>query len=227
MSQGLSTARTSARGRGREAFTLLEMLVVVVIVAIMVGLTAGVTGALNGSRGSTAIQQLAAVIDSARAKALTGQGEVVVAFATEALTAEPKLPYRAVVICQARPAPPQAQPEYEPVSGWYYLPEGYVFAQAEPAQSDAGVNVLSAPDALLQVTLPGKNAQARLPCIAFRELGEVSLPADTRGRPVLVALAEGEIVSGKPQSLTGGTHLPEMCRWLAVQKNSGNCMILP
>ncbi len=227
VSQGFS-ATSTACGRGRKAFTLLEMLVVVTIIAIVVGLTVGVTGSLNGSRGSTAAHQLAAVLDNARARALTGEGEVVVAFATSALT-DPQLAYRAVVICLAQPTPPQSAPKYEPVSGWYHLPQGYVFTLTNPASNDAGVNVFSAPDALLQVTVPGPGdgLQARLPCIAFRELGAVSLPADTNGRPVLIAIAEGEILGGQPQSMAGSAHLPEMCRWLAVQKNSGNCMILP
>ncbi len=211
---------------GACGFTLLEMLVVVTIVAMMVGLTVGVTGSLRGSRGSTAAQQLAAVIDSARAKALLDAGEVVVAFATNAVS-DPRLAYRAVVICQSRLVGSSQPPQYEPVSGWFSLPEGFVFALARPADEEAGVNVLDAPDALQLVSLPGTEPDALLPCIGFRELGAVSLPLDTRGRPVLVAIAEGMVDVGRPVSAMGMAHTPDMCRWLAVQKNSGNALILP
>ncbi len=211
---------------GQAGFTLLEMLVVVTIIALVAGMTVGVSGALKGSRGSTAIQQLAAVIDTARAKALTGQGEVVLAFATEAVPNQ-EAAYRAVLICQAQRVAGRNDHLYEPVSGWYYLPEGYVFTQANPASSEAGINVLNATDARQRVQLPGGRQEVSLPCIGFRDLGQVSLPAETRGRPVLVAIAEGEVTGGNPRTPQGLTHTPEMCRWLAVQKHSGNSQILP
>jgi type II secretory pathway pseudopilin PulG len=225
------------RVRGRRGFSLLEALVVATILAMVLGLTAGITGALNGSRGSTAAVQVAAVIDLARAKALTGQGEVVVAFATEAVLAA-GVAYRAVVICQATASsgavagetePPSGSGlVFKPVSGWYYLPQGYVFAKAEPFAGTAGVNVLNVANARLRVRLPGPGGEEReLPCIAFRQLGDVAVPKDTQGRPVLVALAEGEARDGQPVGFQGKAHPPEACRWLAVQKSSGNCMILP
>lgn len=220
-------ARFSMRSAARQGFTLLEMLVVVTIIAIIVGLTAGVTGAINGSKGSTAIQQVASFLDEARAKAMTGQGQVVVAFATEAVPQEGAA-YRAVAICRARPTGPAVPQKFEPLTGWFYLPEGFVFATSDPANGAAGVNLLRAVDARLRVQLPGPNQpEVELPCIGFRELGEVIRPAETQGRPVLLAVAEGEVVGGKPQSFQGLEHTPEMCRWLAVQKNSGTSMILP
>lgn len=220
-----STSFFPAHRPGKAGFTLLEMLVVVTIIAIVVGMTVGVSGSLRGSRGSTAIQQLAAVVDEARAKALTGDGEVVLAFATD-VVAEPETAYRAVMICRS-PVAGAPTAKYEPLSGWYFLPDGYVFALSNPADHDAGVNVLNAPDAQLRVLLPGGNREATLPCIGFRELGAVSLPQDTRGRPVLVAIAEGTVEGTRPQSPAGDAHSPAQCRWLAVQKNSGNSLILP
>lgn len=211
----------------RRGFTLLEMLVVVTIVSIMVGVTAGVTGAINGSKGSTAILQVSAILDEARGKALTGQGEVVVAFATETVP-EAGMAFRAMVICQAPLTGGGSSPDFQPISGWYVLPEGFVFARAQPADWDAGVNVFDAKDSRVRVTVPGAlPTTLELPCIGFRELGELTRPRETRGKPVLVAVAEGEVDGGGPRSPRGLEHDAAACRWVAVQRNSGTTMILP
>lgn len=208
-------------------FTLLEVLVVVTIIAILVGLTAGVTGAISGSRGSTAVQQVAAFLDEARAKALTGQGEVVVAFADGSVSVE-GAPYRAMMICQKKPGGGLLGKKFEPLSGWFYLPPGFVFSTADPANSTAGVNLFRAINGAQRVVLPGPNPlEMELPCIGFRELGEVNRPLETQGRPVLLAVAEGDFMESGPKTFQGMEHRPEVCRWLAVQKNSGTSMILP
>jgi prepilin-type N-terminal cleavage/methylation domain-containing protein len=211
----------------RGGFTLLETLVVVTIIAILVGLTAGVTGAISGSRGSTSVQQVAAFLDEARAKALTGQGEVVVAFATGMVAVE-GAPYRALMICRQKPGGGLLAKTFEPISEWFYLPPGYVFSTTDPANPTAGVNLFRTVDANQRVVLPGPDRlEVELPCIGFRELGEVNRPLETQGRPVLLAIAEGEFVEVGPKNFQGMEHTPEMCRWLAVQKNSGTSMILP
>ena len=211
----------------RQGFTLLETLVVVTIIAILVGLTAGVTGAISGSRGSTSVQQVAAFLDEARSKALTGQGDVVVAFATGSV-AVVGAPYRAMVICRQKPGGGVLAKRFEPISEWFYLPPGYVFSTTDPANPTAGVNLFRTVDANQRVVLPGPDtAEVELPCLGFRELGEVSRPMETQGRPVLLAIAEGEFVGVGPKNFQGMEHTPELCRWLAVQKNSGTSMILP
>jgi prepilin-type N-terminal cleavage/methylation domain-containing protein len=208
-----------------RGFTLLEVLVVMTIIALMVGLTAGVTGALNGSKGTTAVQLVAGVLDNARAKALTGQGAVVVAFADNAV-AEPSRAYRAMMICQQVGV--GAGVRYEPVSEWFGLPEGFVFAVGLPASSEAGVNLFAAPNQRMRVVLPGRNGQeAELPCIRFGHLGAVTSPQVRDGRPVLLAVAEGGVDGVLPVSRKGMQHEAAECRWLAVQVYSGSSMILP
>lgn len=214
-----------------RGFTLLEMLVVITIIAAMVGVTAGVTGALNSSKGTTAAHQVAAAIDLARSKALAGRGEVVVAFATDQVYAAGAA-YRAMVVCQEVDGAADAvgsdrsSLKYEAITGWFYLPDGYVFTRAAPADPQAGMNVLGAPDALLTVRLPGGTEELALPCIGFQQLGEVTMP-QTRGLPILVALAEGESRPGGPTNFAGDVHSAEQCRWVAVQRLTGNSKVLP
>lgn len=214
-------------------FTLLEMLVVITIIAVMVALTAGVTGALNGSKGNTAAHQVAAAVDLARSKSLAGQGEVVLAFAT-AQVSLPGIAWRAMIICQEAEGSSsvvgtdRSAIRYDAITGWFYLPEGYVFSQAPPADPQAGVNVLTAGDSLITVRLPGGGSEeVALPCIGFQQLGEVVVPPQTQGLPILVALAEGEATSAGPTDFGGAIHRSEQCRWVAVQRLTGNSKVLP
>jgi prepilin-type N-terminal cleavage/methylation domain-containing protein len=206
-------------------FTLLEVLVVMTIIALMVGLTAGVTGALNGSKGTTAVQMVAGVLDNARARALTGQGEVVVAFADNAV-ADPARAYRAMMVCQQVGV--GAGIKYEPVSEWFVLPEGFVFAVGPPASGDAGTNLFAAQNQRARVLLPGTNGgEADLPSLKFGHLGAVIAPQVRDGRPILLAVAEGQLDGVLPVSRKGLQHEAGECRWLAVQLYSGSSMILP
>ena len=199
----------------------------VTILAVVATLTLGVTGAVNASRGGTAVQQVAGVLDNARARALTGLGEVVVAFADDAVSDAGRA-YRALMVCEETPGA-QGQPVvYRPVSGWYVLPEGFVFAKCLPASGEAGQNLFGAVEHRLRVRLPGEGAmEADLPCIRFGRLGAVVSPRPPNGAPVLLAVAEGALNGVLPVSKQGMPHLAAECRWLAVQGNSGSCLILP
>lgn len=199
----------------------------VTILAVVATLTLGVTGAVNASRGGTAVQQVAGVLDNARARALTGLGEVVVAFADNAV-GDPVHAYRSMMVCEAVPAPEGEREVFRPVSGWYVLPEGFVFATCLPASGEAGQNLFGAVNHRLRVRLPGEGRDvAELPCLRFGRLGAVVSPRPPNGAPVLVAVAEGALNGVLPMSKQGGPHTAAECRWVAVQANSGSCLILP
>ena len=217
----------------REGFTLLEMLVSVTIIGLLGGVTVGVSGAVNGNRGNTAIQQLAAMVDSARAKALSGQGEVVLAFANGAVGRD-DLAYRAAVICVEKPvvATPGAEvpagSRYEAVTGWYVLPEAFYMTLANPASEDAGVNLLQEPLGNHTILCPDSGGrEVTLPVLVFGPLGEIVEPIDSRARPVLLAIGEGSFNGALPEARGGGVHQAGDCRWLAVERTTGNSKILP
>jgi len=209
------------------------MLVSVTIIGLLVGVTVGVSGAINGNRGNTAIQQLAAMVDSARAKALSGQGEVVLAFANGSVGRD-DLAFRAAVVCIEKPSVVAAgaagvvERRYEAISRWYVLPEGFYLTLASPADGDAGVNLLQEPLGNQAVAVPDFIGQeVRLPLLVFGPLGEIVAPADSRARPILLAIGEGTFNGAAPESRGGGVHQPGDCRWLAVQRTTGNSKILP
>lgn len=205
----------------------MEVLVVVAVMMIMVGLVVGSAGAISGTQGMTAVQQVTALCDQARARSLRGDGMVMLAFATETdgLTGEP---YRSAILC-AEDFSTEDPNDYVPISEWYYLPQGYVFSSVDPATSGAGLNALTAAGGRRTVTLPGKKMPVELPCIGFGSLGEVVFPpADTATEEsLLIAIAEGDVGGDGPRTRQGGAHRPEDCRWLALRRNSGSPMILP
>jgi len=210
--------------RSSAAFTLVETLVVVAIIAMVVGLTAGVTGALNGNRGNAAAHQLTAVLDSARVKAMAGQGEIWVAFANHQVT-PPAEAFRSYVICRS------AGEVLQPISAWETLPAGHVFTIANPALAEAGINLMalgtvSRSQKKVRLTADPQSGVVNLPCLGFGSLGELVWPGASSG-PILLSLAEGHADGPNPRSLQGTHHDPDMCRWISVQRNTGKAILVP
>lgn len=216
------------RHKARQGgFSILEMLVVVGIMALMLGLVLGGTGAINGSQGMTAMQQVNAMCDLARARSMRGDGTVLLAFAT--LEGSPTSePFRSAILC-AEDMTTDDPDDYVAISEWFHLPAGYVFSTADAASPAAGVNVLSATDATRLIKLPGSDQKMALPCVGFGTLGEVVFPeSDSSAQEsLLVAIAEGFAGPDGPRSRSGGVHRADECRWLALRRNSGSPMILP
>lgn len=196
------------------ALSLLEVLVTLTLLATLTALTGGALTTLASWRGLSAIQQLAADLDEARAQALSGPEEVWLAFTTVGPDA-----FRAYQRCASRRGPDGAKCLH-PVGDWHRLPPGQVFSLAAPASPEAGRNLLTDAAALQLVQLAG--SQAQLPCLGFGGLGQILHPP--QGRPLL-ALTEGEIDRGQPRQRQGPG--PEACRWLVLHRHTGNALLLP
>lgn len=210
--------------RDTAAFTLVETLVVVAIIALMVGLTAGVTGALNGNRENASAHQLTSVLDSARAKAMAGQGEIWVAFANKQAT-PPAESFRSYVVCRTEGE------VLEPISPWETLPAGYVFTIADPAVAEAGINLMalgtvSQAQQKVRMTSDPQSTVVRLPCLGYGSLGELVWPSANSG-PVLISIAEGNADGPNPRSPQGTQHDADKCRWISIQRNTGKAFLLP
>lgn len=196
------------------ALSLLEVLVTLTLLATLTALTGGALTTLASWRGLSAVQQLAADLDEARALALTEQQEIWLAFAPVGAEA-----YRAYVRCAARRGP-EGERVLHPVGDWRRLPPGLVFSLAAPASPEAGRNLLTDTAALQSVLLAGSERQ--LPCLGFGGLGQILHPP--LGRPLL-AMTEGEVEHGLPRQRHGSG--PDSCRWLVLHRHTGNALLLP
>lgn len=214
-------------GRRAGGYTLIEMMVVVIVITMVVGMTAGVTDSLKSNRGTTAAQQLVSVLDSARAKALSGQSDIWFVIANGEARS-PALPFRSYAVCTT--VKDENLPEGQillPLTAWEHLPQGYVFTITAPALPSAGVNLASHPGSTRRVRISASNpaGMANFPSIGFGSLGEVEFPEDEP--PLLLAVAEGEVRANLPRMMNGTPHEPSFCRWLSVQRNTGKAVLLP
>lgn len=198
------------------ALSLLEVLLTLTLLTLLMALTGGALATLTSWRGLSAIQQLAADLDEARAQALTEPQEVWVAFAGSNLPGEA---FRAYARC--RPVTgSQGERWLQPDGDWQRLPAGQVFSLSQPATQEAGRNLLAETASLQPVRLAG--GLVELPCLGFGSLGQLIHPPF--GQPLL-ALAEGEIHHGQPRQKWGPGAEP--CRWLVLHRHTGNALLLP
>jgi hypothetical protein len=133
-----------------------------------------------------------------------------------------------VLVCRENLAT-DVEGDWEAVSEWFHLPQGFVFTSAPPASASAGVNLLAGFHQELSVLIPGTSSECRLPGMVFGPLGEVVAPnaSEAPGDSILLAVAEGVVEGIAPSKSNGMPHGPEDCRWLAVRRTSGASVMLP
>jgi len=217
---GLSHRREMAATRGRAAgFTLVETMAVMLVVAVLFSIVMGARGLFSSGRESAAVQELASVIEGARAQAMRGVGDVYVAFAIDGGDAS----HRRYALCERV----EQDESLRPFSAWHTLPAGCVLADCPPAVTEAGRNLFSmVPERQRIQTNTAEGGQfLNCYCLRFGSRGQILSP-DTEGRPLLFALAEGEVSSSGPQALDGGRHQPEKCLWVSVQPATGKVSLL-
>lgn len=199
-----------------DGLSLLESLVTLTLIAMLTALTGGTLSTLASWRGLSAIQVLASDLEEARALAIAEQETVWLAFAGDG--AGPHA-FHGYIRCRALLGA-DGKNLLQPVGDWRHLPSGQIFTAAAPASPEAGRNLLTSAAALQPVQLAG--TRLLLPCLAFGTLGQVLHPA--QGRPLL-ALTEGEGHDGRPRARQNPG--AEACRWLVVQRHTGNLLLLP
>jgi prepilin-type N-terminal cleavage/methylation domain-containing protein len=211
--------RQAGRTRRVGGFSLLEMIAVVAVVALLVTLVMGSPGLITSGRDTTAVQELASVIESARARSMRGVEEVWVAFGEN----NAPQPFAAYVVCVDAQ---DGSGDLVPVAAWKLLPPGLVFTDTNPAVGTSGVNLLELDGSDHYKTV--RTADGRVVCksIGFGALGEVIVPrADNR--TLLVAFGPGQVAGSNTEAMGGGDIPPEKCNWVSVQPATGKVTITP
>lgn len=215
LTKGPKPGRRSRSG----GFTILEMICVVAVVALLVSVVMGSPGLVTSGRDAAAVQELASVIDSARAKSMRGVEKVWVAFGG----ADAPEPHASYLICTEVA---DGSGNLVAADAWKKLPPGYVFADSLPAVATSGVNVfgLESSDNMRTVD----TGAGRMSCIVigFGPLGEVQLPL-TDGRPLLVAFGPGQASGMNVEAMGGGKIPAEKCNWVSIQPATGKVNIIP
>ena len=212
----------AARLRRAGGFTLIETLAVLLVVGVLFSIMMGARGIFSSGRESTAVQELASVIESARSQAMRGVGDVWVAFAIEGNEES----HRRYALCEQVGQIGQDE-DLRPFSAWHMMPVGCVLTNCPPAMSDAGRNFLSAlsEQQRIQTNTTAGGQYLNCYCLRFGSRGQLLSP-DTEGRPLLLALAEGIVSDSGPQALDGSRHKPEKCLWVSVQPATGKVTLL-
>lgn len=183
----------------RNGFSLLEILLVASIIGLLLAITVPGLVALSPSR-KTAIHEVSGFLESARARAMAAQAEMIVAFADGSFPGESG-PYRAYALFALEGAPPDDPGKglVRQVSPWRILPEGLVFGQSEHFEVQNGIpfrTILDAPARrsfpVSGPELPGVESEmVVLPFLLFGSDGGIRVPAFTDADALHVGIVEG------------------------------------
>ena len=217
---GLSYSQdAAASSRRRGGFTLVETLMVLLVAGLMISIMMGARGLFSSGREAAAAQELASVLESARAQAMRGVGDVLVAFAVSGDLAS----HRRYALCEEL----EVDKSIRPTTAWRMLPPGCVLTNCLPATNAAGRNLLTLQLASQRVEALTEDGGQMLNCVCLRfgARGQLLSP-DTDGSPLLLALAQGDSTGAGPEALDGSRHSPEQCLWVSVQPATGKVSLL-
>lgn len=197
----------------KEAFTLIEMLVVIAIIAVLSALTLpalqGLVG-VSGVRGG--VNTVAAALDQARAAAIENGCDAYVGFPPTnfTVTGDPDVAFSSLIVFRGQ-RPDEPANTFKPISRWVRLP--------------AGVLVRTTNMTLTNTASPVKTS---IPKLAGTVVEPLVLRYDRFGRVDrtsvqtngALVIGEGFVTSGQPQSK--GTNTQEK---LAVQRLTGRWIV--
>ncbi len=180
----------------RQAFSLVESLVVMAVVSLLLALVAPSFVALAPSR-KTGIHEVAGFLENARARALAEGVEMAVAFAGRDFPRE-ETALRAYALFTLD----RRQGDWRRLTPWRTLPPGLVFARGEHFEVEGGIafrtlHDLSEAQAFpLGVGTESGEAAVSLPCVVFGPDGGVREPAFADADALHLGLVEGFLEPG-------------------------------
>lgn len=206
--------KSPIQGRA-AAFTLVELLVVIAIVSLFFVIIGNTPGLFTTNRRVTALQQLSAVLEEARAQALRGNQNIHVAFIS--ISSEPHLQsYRQFAIFSEN-----ENQELIQTGNWHTLPEGTLFLPTSQSPSASWTHLFhSSHDPPLKFTLTGGKT-IPLHSIGFGKLGSIIHPFQSNGA-IGIVIAEAHYNNGQLHHPN-----PDSDLTLEIRRNTGKTFIHP
>ena len=153
----MSPSRGNQAGYLRaDAFTLIEMLVVIAIIAVLSALTLpalqGLLG-VSGVRGG--VNTVLGTLDQARAAAIENGTDVYVGFPPASFTnaGDPNVAFSSLVVFRG-PRPDEPANTFKPISRWVRLPQGVLMQFSNITLSNSAVAAAALPQLANQQVVP-------------------------------------------------------------------------
>lgn len=194
--------KTTATILSSRGFTLVELLAVVGVIGILLVAAISMVGGTPAEARKTTADMLVAMVDEARAAAITTRSHVVMA------VAGPSGGTGAQRVALFRAADPVDGPlsalEVELIGRWRTLETGVILIGG----ADTGFsNPLDAPRVALRPSTTGGGQPVDAHVLVFHPHGGLRLPEGDG--TLALRLAEGTIRGGQPQPLRRGERIPE------------------
>lgn len=188
----------SSRDQLRRGFSLVELLMVMAVIGLLLALTAPTMLQMGPSRKAAAME-LVGFLERARAKAVSAEDEVFVAFANEDHPVE-SLRFRSYAFFvrefETDPDLPMATLPLRQISEWLELPQGMVFGNASHFSVEADYPIRTLHDLPNRREFSVKSESgieeaASFPYLVFAPSGQVIIPTFANADGLNLAVLEG------------------------------------